>query len=96
MYVHCSMYCTCRLLIHIPGDAFGLKKFLEMEQEMKRYLDKKMQSHKLSFDPNNIRDYIDCFMQEENRRNQENSGKQHFFNGSQCCLMQTTYCNFTN
>ena len=68
--------------MRIPGDTFGLKNFFEMEKEIKRFLGKKLQSHKSSFDPNNIRDYIDCFILEANRRNQEDSGSQHYFQGN--------------
>lgn len=71
-----------RLLTNIPGDAFGIKKLLVMMKDVRQYVAKKMEMHTNSFDPNNIRDYIDCFILEANRRNQKESDNTHFFQGN--------------
>ena len=73
--------------MRIPGDTFGLKNFFEMEKEIKYFLGKKLQSHKSSFDQNNIRDYIDCFILEANRRNHEEPASQHYFQGNRAHIL---------
>ena len=65
--------------MQIPGDTFGMKNFCEMEKEIKRFLGMKLQSHKSLFDPNNIRDYIDCFILEANRRTRKTLGASIIF-----------------
>lgn len=53
-----------------------------MTKDIMKYVAKKMQNHENSFDPNNIRDYIDCFILEAKRLNQKESKNQHFFQDS--------------
>lgn len=71
-----------RLLTKIPGDAFGIKQLIKSVKDIMQYVEKKVQSHKNSFDSNNIRDYIDCFIVEAKRKNQNEPDSAHFFQGN--------------
>lgn len=51
------------MLVHFPGSK--LKSILKTVDRLKQFIHGHIQDHKQSFDPNNIRDFVDMFLQSE-------------------------------
>lgn len=58
----------------LPGDFFGAKELHAIEDEVKDFVGRIISEHKESFDGENIRDYIDAFLLEQTKhQNNEDS-----------------------
>ena len=68
-----------------PGDIFQIKKIVKMNKEIQDYLNMQLTEHRRTFNENNIRDYIDAFLFEMNRRTQEEEEKDHYFESRYNC-----------
>ncbi|KAK3086583.1 hypothetical protein FSP39_020630 [Pinctada imbricata] len=53
---------------HLPGDITGMKQRIENVKKIKKFLREQIQSHKQSFDGDNIRDFIDAYLAEQNHQ----------------------------
>ena len=68
-----------------PGDIFTIKKYVKMTKEIQEYLNMQLTEHQRTFNENNIRDYIDAFLFEMNRRTRERAEKDHYFESRYIC-----------
>ena len=66
-------------MILLPGDIFRIKKYVNVTKEIQEYLNMQLTEHQQTFNENNIRDYIDAFLYEMNRRTVEGTEQKHFF-----------------
>lgn len=57
-----------RVVFWIPGDPFGVKRFMKAQQEVLAFVDVKLKEHERTFDANVTRDYIDAFISEMKRQ----------------------------
>lgn len=57
----------------IPGDPFGAKKISNNVRETFQFFRNEIAEHKKTFDENNIRDFIDVYLNEIKRCSEENS-----------------------
>lgn len=55
-----------------------------MDNELNNFFGEEIDGHKSSFDPNNIRDYIDAFLAEAQQREKQGQllNKDHYFSGN--------------
>lgn len=74
-----------RVLRKLPGDLFGLKIFYQHMQIIHDFITKKIEQHRATVDPHNVRDYIDAYLIEMERRKDEPPGS-HFFFGVCACV----------
>ena len=66
-------------LRHLPGDLFGSKKLLKDFDRIFEIMYKILGEHRSTFDENNIRDFIDCYLKEQKNKNE--AYKEHTFSG---------------
>ena len=66
-------------LKHLPGDLFGSKKFIQKFARIFDIMCKILDEHRSTFDENNIRDFIDCYLKEQKKKNE--TYKEHTFSG---------------
>lgn len=53
-----------RYVFWIPGDPFGVKRYMNAQQEVLDFVEVQLKEHERTFDANVIRDYIDAFISE--------------------------------
>ena len=66
-------------LKHLPGDLFGSKKLMKKVNRIFDIICKILDEHRSTFDENNIRDFIDCYLKEQKKKNE--AYKEHTFSG---------------
>ena len=68
-----SFKCFVRIALWLPFDPLGVKRFLRAVARVKAYVGEQIQTHRKTFDPNNVRDYIDAFLVEQQKRASDDS-----------------------
>ncbi|XP_022302775.2 cytochrome P450 2E1-like [Crassostrea virginica] len=68
-------------LRHLPGDLFGSKKLMKDFDRIFEIMYKILGEHRSTFDENNIRDFIDCYLKEQKNKNE--AYKEHTFSDEQ-------------
>nr|XP_022302973.1 cytochrome P450 2E1-like [Crassostrea virginica] len=68
-------------LKHLPGDLFGSKKLMKKVNQIFDIICKILDEHRSTFDENNIRDFIDCYLKEQKKKNE--AYKEHTFSDEQ-------------
>ena len=53
---------------YIPGDPFGTKKRNDLFKSLHKYMSEVTEEHKRSYDPDDIRDYVDAYIKEQNNQ----------------------------
>lgn len=68
------------ILKYLPGDLFGCNKFMRDFARVFEIQKMIVDEHRASFDEMDIRDFIDCFLLEQMKRNK--AGENHTFTGN--------------
>ncbi|XP_056000121.1 cytochrome P450 2C11-like [Ostrea edulis] len=72
-------------LKYLPGDLFAYKDFRRRFDRIHEILNNILDEHRSTFDENNIRDFIDCFLQEQKKHN--GSSENNTFTDKQLLVM---------
>lgn len=67
-----SLVTTFPVLRFLPGDPFGIKSFFKKFQDVLDYFRSSVEKHRHTFDPNSPRDFIDAFIQEKGKHEEDN------------------------
>lgn len=67
----------------LPGDMFGVKRLLKNTKDIRQFFVDQIQSHRVAFDEDDIRDFIDAFLKEE---------RKHLGNASSIFTGNLWYC----
>jgi hypothetical protein len=75
-------------LQYLPGDLFSIKKIVKNQQKLMEFIQGKIDQHKDTLNPDNIRSFIDAYLVEINKRGTADTGTT--FTGE--CIIHVITC----
>jgi hypothetical protein len=78
------------ILEHLPGDMFRAKKLIRLEKTIDAFVQEKIDEHKATLDENNLRDFVDAYLCELNKKG---NGTNSTFSGT-CTLSYRVHPRF--